>query len=373
MSKDYDSKLQGLKRRRQGGTSGLLAKSDSVALDSAFHVPLEEAYEKRSINKATRYALGALQEVDAQYTKNSYAQGDRVKNQLEKSLLGEIPVEFEYQGSVPLNVHIRGTSDVDLLVLRKGFVTIDISGAKNLRGEYSDWTGESGPQLLLRLRTRSASVLRAAFPEADVDTSGSKSIALSGGSLSRKIDVVPSHWHDTVDYQKTGEKKDREVCILDTSSAQTIKNYPFLHMHHINVKDILANGGAKKMIRLLKTLKVDSDRAALITLNSYDVAGLVWHFRSDALNVQRWNELSLVAVAQTELASFVVDKPRAMQLKTPDGTRCIIDSDEKFTALIFLYIEVNELAEAIAQELIGSAIKVTDEQVSRTLRSTVIA
>lgn len=371
MSTNYDSRLQNLKQRRQGSTQEQLAKA-VVALDSIYGRTLQESYEKRSAKKATRYALGALQEVDPEYTKNSYTQGDRVKNQLAKGLQGEIQITFEYQGSVPLNVHIRGISDIDLLVLHANYLTVDTYGAKNQRGGYVDWSGDSGPLLLTRMRSRSASVLRLAFPEVNVAV-GDKSIALSGGSLTRKVDVVPSHWHDSADYQLSGQIKDRAVCILDASVNTIIKNFPFLHMHYINVKDSLSVGGTKKMIRLLKTLKADSDYSNFISLNSYDIASLVWHFQTHSLIVQRWSELSLVAVAKEELTNLVGDKARVMQLKTPDGTRCIINSEEKFTALVFLYSEVIELSESIAKEVLGSVDAVSNDRILRALKTAVVA
>ena len=377
MSTNYDSRLQGLKLRRQG--QGLMAKSSTFSsdslhrADSIYKPPVEEAYEKRSAHKATRYTLGAMQEVDPDYTKNSFLQGDRIKNQLEKGLQGEIPITFEYQGSVPLNVHLRGTSDVDLLILRSGFVTVDVSGLKNQRGGYSDWHGEQPHQLLSRLRSRSASILRSAFPEAEIDISGSKSIAIEGGSLSRKVDVVPSHWYDTADFQHSGQKKDRGVCILDTSMNHTLKNYPFLHMHHVNEKEKNTNGGTKKIIRLLKTLKVDSDYAKQITLNSYDVAALVWNFSTAALYVQPWSELTLLATAQSELTTLVADKKRALRLRTPDGTRCVIDSEDKYLALVLLCSEVSQLAEAVAQEVMGLYEKMASDNVLKVLKSSVIA
>lgn len=371
MSTNFDSRLLSLKQRRQGTNQGFLG-NESLALDSVYKHQLEESYEKRALNKATRYALGALQEVDPGYTQNSYVQGNRVKNQLEKGLQGEVSIAFQYQGSVPLNVHIRRTSDVDLLVIRTEFVTIDPTGPKYLRGGYSSWHGESPPQLLGSLRTRSTSLLRLAFPEAEVDASGSKSIAMRGGSLTRKIDVVPSHWHDTANYQQTGEQKDRGICILDTSKGETVQNYPFFHMHQINEKDGRVNGGAKKMIRLLKSLKADSDNSKLITLNSYDIASLVWHFRDDALYVHPWNELSLVAAAQQELIKLLIDKEVTKQLRSPDNSRQIIDSDDKFKALIYLLLEVIDLANAVGQEVLGTDTKRTTDEILNALKSSPI-
>lgn len=355
MATNYDGRLQKLKVRRQGDAPYSIFAMDSLSkADSVYRPVIEERYEKRSSSKATRYALGTMQEVDPDYTTISYAQGDRVKNQLKNGLKDLIPVTFEYQGSVPLNVHIKSVSDVDLLVLLDNFITVNLDGAKNKAGHYTSWHGDSGLKLLKNLRNQSTEILKNAFPEVNVDILGSKSIALSGGSLRRKIDVVPSHWHDTIDYQTSYEKKDRGVSILDTSVNAIVSNLPFLHMHYISAKDISTNGGAKKTIRMLKNLKADSDHSSSISLSSYDIASLVWHFDTALLFVQPWNELSLLASAESQLRYLVVNKIHTMSLRTPDNTRCVIDSEGRFNAMVLLYSEVRDLAAEVAREISGN-------------------
>lgn len=370
MNKDFDVRLNSLKQRRSDQGRSAIA---GLSMDSWYRDSIQENYEKRSQNKATKYAFGAMQQVDPTYTQNSIEQGERVKNQLKRNLDGDIAVEFEYQGSVPLNVHIRGISDVDLLVLRTDACTYDPAGPRGQRGGYAGWHGESMVTLLTQLRNRGGSILRFAFPEATVDASGSKSIAIEGGSLSRKIDVVPSHWYDTIDYQISGDRKDRAVCVLDASTKQTVANFPFLHMHHIQKKDNATMGGAKKAIRLLKTLRADSERSDSITLNSYDIASLVWHMDHSVLNVFQWQELSLIANLQSVFGSYISNKDALMRLRTPDNTRCIINSEDKFNALVILFLELITLSEAVGREIIGSRIVSGNGDVLKALKECYIA
>jgi hypothetical protein len=179
-----------------------------------------------------------------------------------------------------------------------------------------------------------------------VDKSGAKAISLSGGSLQRKVDVVPSHWYDTVRYQFIGLEEERAVSILVKDEGRTMDNLPFLHMKHINDKNVRTWGGTKKVIRLLKNLKNDSDYASLITLSSYDIASLVWHFPDTSLQV--------------------------MKLQTPDGTRKVIDSSEKFTGLLLLSLEVDQLAEAVESDLTKAGI-ITGPTLEKRLREALVA
>jgi hypothetical protein len=290
-----------------------------------------------------------MQAVDAEYTANSIKEGERVKAQLQRGLTAAgIGHEFEYQGSVPLDIHLKKHSDIDLLVLHGDVLTYDRTGPAATSTGYTP-VQKTALQYVLEMRGACERILVNAYPEADVDTSGSKSITLSGGSLRRKVDVVPSHWHDTADYQRTKQKHDREVNILDKSVPMTLSNAPFLHMKKIEEKEQGTFGGAKKVIRFLKTLKADSDQK--IGLSSYDISSLVWHFDTVALIKPSYSELALVAVAQAELDGMCRNYDRTSRLWTPDGSRLIIDQADKFTALQKLSAEVTAVASDIASEL----------------------
>jgi hypothetical protein len=291
-----------------------------------------------------------MQELEAKYTKISFQEGGRVRGQLETALSNaNIPVTFEYQGSVPLNIHIRFASDIDLLVLHAGFVTVDWTGPR--AQTYNTLTGSAGNVLInmLALRQECESILEQKFPAVTVDKAGAKSISLSGGSLQRKVDVVPSHWHDTAAFQQSNAKHDREVKILNKDEYALISNRPFLHMQRIEEKDQSTNGGTKKVIRLLKNLKKDSLHD--IRLTSYDIAALVWHFKNDTLLKPYYLELSLVVEVQKHL-QFLVENPSVAKiLDVPDLSRKIIDTPEKLLSLQKLKSEIDELAIDIAREI----------------------
>lgn len=342
---NYTQKLANMRSRRLGffdSTNGL-SKSASFIEAAA----LTEAYETRAKTEAIKYALGAMQALESKYTQISFQEGERVRNQLNTGLQNAgIPATFEYQGSVPLNVHIRFDSDIDLLVIHDKFITFDGTGPK--ASAYNtiqvSVLGE-----MLTLRSKCEQILEQKFPAVTVDKSGAKSISLSGGSLQRKVDVVPSYWHDTATYQITKAKHDREVKILNKDEYSLISNRPFLHMLRIEEKDFATNYGAKKAIRLLKNIRKDAIKD--IKLSSYDIAALVWNFTNDALSKPYYLELSLVAETQRHLQFFVDNLEFTKTLDVPDLSRKIIDSPEKVLALQLLKMEVDQLAEDIAREL----------------------
>jgi hypothetical protein len=344
MPLDLDKRLANLRRRRVADADGTVAFAKSrFAADSAIARKIE-AYQTRAKDRAVEYVLGAMQAVDPEYTKKSIEEGKRVKNQLAAGLSHR--VTFEDQGSVPLDIHIKWVSDVDFLVLHADFVRLDWNGPS--ASTYVKV--ERNPMLeTMSLRCDCEKVLVDKFPAAKVDTTGAKSINISGGSLGREVDVVPAHWFDTADYQRTGQKHDRYVALVDKVKYEMVENRPFMHMKRIDDEDVLTAGGTKKVTRLLKTLRSDSDHK--IALSSYDIASLVWHFDTAKMRRQVSEELGLVGFAWETLRYLSANEPVATGLFTPDGSRKILNEPAKFLSLRYLSSDLEEMAIEVAREL----------------------
>jgi hypothetical protein len=68
---------------------------------------LREAYDSMSEEEPVKYAVGAMQPIDKEYTSKTFEEGDRVKAQLAKALNQPAETaEFEYQCSVTNDTHI---------------------------------------------------------------------------------------------------------------------------------------------------------------------------------------------------------------------------------------------------------------------------
>ncbi|MBB3398824.1 hypothetical protein [Rhizobium sp. BK060] len=351
MPRDISKRLTQLHTRRSG-----IDRLGRVAQDAAAEVLkksyLEEGWQKRAKDQPyTRYCLGAMQEVDKDYTRISVETAERVGKQLLEGLQAlDIPVEFRLQGSVPLNVHIRGVSDVDLLTLETSFLIYQNNGQKAQSGAYTP-TNKSSLSVLSTLRTEAEKILKVKYPAATIDTTGGKAIAVSGGSLPRPVDVVPSHWYDTVDYQASGLERDRGVYILDKKVPTTLSNYPFLHIHRINQQDIAAAAGLKKAIRLCKNVKNDAiEDGKKIVFPSFDIASTMYHCDLAGLRAGAYYELAVLAETQRFLDELYHSSEKAKSLWVPDGSRRIFDTDEKYEGLRSLSVEMDDLAKEVAKE-----------------------
>lgn len=326
---DYQDRLNRLRQRRSIPT---LEKS--ITLDSIGQYPLNEAFERVSSNPVIKYTAGAMEAMPKRSTEICWEEAMRVESQLQKRIIG-IDVRFRLQGSVPLDVHIEHSSDVDLLTLMKDRNTLQFLS-------HVRFQNDPNISSLMDLRSLCERQLALAFPAVEIDATGDKAISMTGGSLQRKIDVVPAVWHG-YDHQ---EEWERDISILHKQHQRLLNNRPFLHMKKINEKDQVTYGGAKRAIRLLKSLKRDSPRESLITLSSYDIASLVWHMDNQRLMLLREpKNIGLLIMAMRDL----IASPLTMFLKTPDDSRAIFEDQGKMTALKILFSELNVLNEDIRE------------------------
>lgn len=370
MARDINERLKQLNIRRKG--TDRLDVLDTHSYAEVLAKSLQsETWEKRAYAQPhTRYALGAMQAVDTRYTEISVETATRVGKKLVSSL--PMTVEFRLQGSVPLDVHIRGVSDVDLLTLDGWHLTYNPHGCR-----ASTYIGTSQTSLgaLVNLRREAERVLKSAYPAARVDCSGGKCIALSGGSLRRPVDVVPSHWSDNIEYQASQQEHDRGVTILDKHRQETIGNLPFLHIKRVHDRDTIAIGGLKKAIRLTKNVKNDAENESSASkLPSFDIAALLYHADVAALRMGYVHELAVLRETQRFLDWCYQNKAEARQLRTPDGSRPVLNTGDKFAALLTISVEMDRLAEAVAKEQLAGAVltQPTLMQIDEVLRHATI-
>ncbi|PYD29638.1 hypothetical protein [Pseudomonas syringae] len=349
MNTSINERINRLRSRRSG-----LDRSSVIAMDAKDFIVnrslTKEAWEHRVKDKPnTTFALGAMQEVDPTYTRISIETAERVSNQLSKRTSGNL--EFELQGSVPLNVHIRGVSDVDLLAIEADFHTYDTRGNMSTSGQYRSPTSRTSVGVLTARRGEISKALRDAFPAATIDTSGSKAIKLQGGSLARPVDVVPSHWHDTITYQASGQKHDRAVTILDSHKSTTIENWPFLHIKKVRERCETTGGGLRKSIRLCKNIKAELEAEGKpVTISSFDIASIMYYANMHSLSAGAYYELAILAETQRYLDYLWNNKEEARRFVVPDGSRFIFNSEDKFNGLLHLSVAMDSLLREVAKE-----------------------
>jgi len=195
-----------------------------------------------------------------------------------------------------------------------------------------------------------------------VDSSGAKSVTVSGGSLSRKIDVVPANWYDTNRYAQMQAKRFRAIQVLDVKSGLRVKNMPFLNNYLIIERDESTIGGLRKVVRLMKSLKYDSDS---IALSSYDLASIDYNMPEPQMRTFSGEEIALLVRLKTYLDSLVVNPLLRTEMLVPDESRKVFaPGHATLQGLDELRTEVDDLVEAVRQNLQRSFTKLSEARLA---------
>lgn len=200
---DYSQKLRQINNRYNPDSSMLVEQRMFSG---------ESAYDK----DVARYVMRAMKAVDEEYTKRTKAAGEAVKQHLKESLTN---VSYEYQGSVMTDTHIRGASDIDLLVLCEKFVGTDIFKVREelaktwkynsyqlgrlcqFDNSFSQYEGNSSQDMAF-LRAQIEKIMSRTYTICDI--SKPKAVKITNQNFHRDVDIVTSSWFQSLDYVLDG-------------------------------------------------------------------------------------------------------------------------------------------------------------------------
>ena len=349
---NFENRLTKLKDRRQG-TRELDLIEKGYATNATFDSRPIEYYESLTESAGVKYVIGAMAAVSPESTAVSINEGERVADTL-ISMLGtdNIHTVKRMQGSVALDIHIEGHSDVDMLIIYRDLVTVQVP---KLDGQPLAPCDDTRPMkdIIREVRTESEDKLTTRYYAANVDCTGNKSIALSGGSLKRKVDIVPACWHNCHDYQRSYLEHDRTIKVYHKGDHELIANKPFLHIKNVNDRDSIYDGNLKKVVRLMKNIVADlpaNKHRVAKRLSSYDITGIAFNMDS-RLRVPSFFPLALLQELNGYLCELSLDANARSSIEVPDKTRKVFDSEEKEEALELLREEVSALCYAVHKEI----------------------
>ena len=332
---DITSRLNNLSLRRSD--KALLAEKSYETFSKSFSQKRQDdsalLAEK---DKWTKYVLDSMAEVPRRSTEISFEEGEKVKKHLKDNLINyDLSAEFRFQGSVINNTHIKGYSDIDLLVITDKYYTLEKPQIPK--------TPYNGNPLddLNELRNVCSCILKDSYTCASIDTSGSKSIILSGGSLRREIDIVPANWfysnlynqYPQCDYLKGIQVYNKKENTRDT-------NYPFYNKELLNEKDLKSNYLYKSIVRLAKNVRCDSDNKVVQDISSYDIQAIFYYMNNNCF--QNISGIDVVPVMTKYLEQLLENPACYYSLKVPDKTRYIYEK-VSLDKLNLLYNEFNEI------------------------------
>ena len=325
---------------------------------------MEAFYESRKepwTGKRTRLAdllFASMSPVGNEDTQKSLDAGADVVAQLNKVL---DHVEFEYQGSVVADTHIKEASDIDLLVVNKRAFGWDkarvtdalraarakgvteaglcakLEGIMNMR----KYAGDSIKDLIEQ-DAKCKKFLCAIYP--DVDTSGSKAISVLNERLGRRVDVVNCQWFDDLQSILNGRVCPyRGIRIFNRATAKFEEvDFPFLRIRDMNTRDQETCGRFKQLIRFFKTLRADAVNAAGMKLSSFDIYSIV--YAMDPVDYNGCDRLGLARKLRDFLGNLVADREVARGIKEFGGVASLFEgSEEKLRDIETIHVELTLL------------------------------
>lgn len=333
-----------------------LEKLEARRLDTMVRASMaNEVYKSIRESESVRYAIGAMQPLDPEYTKNTFSQGERVRSQLEQRLA--TACDYEYQGSVTTDTHIKARSDIDLLAIRRGWLWLEPP-----QPAVQPYAGDPAEDMR-SLRRQIGAAAAAAFPAVEVDESKATCIRLCGGSLTREVDVVPASWFDTNDFARTKDSVHRGVKVFNKDSDAFVANTPRLHKHRIEERDRLTRGGLRKAARLLKTLMYDSD--GRVDMSSYNIVGIAYNIPERSLVTDAPRDLAVLEACFEYCSRLEHDPTLRAAIQVPDGHRAVFGDAPGATKpqLMALTKEIADLRRDILNENVRSFTKLVEANV----------
>ncbi len=310
-----------------------------------------------------KYIKLAMNEVDDTYTVKTIEAGNRAKAHLQAVQNG---IDYEFQGSVMTQTHIKGASDIDLLTLTNKYVSTDISTIRSILGSgtvnysylakqrmqrYSDnFSQYTGSYLddLRELRQSDETILKKWYHE-NCDTKKAKAVHVYNSDLRRDVDVVASVWYDSVGYVVNDKNKTyRGVAVYNKEKdCEESPSFPFLAIENVNSRSSLTGGRLKKMIRFLKNVRTDSE--VDIDLSSFEINAVCYDIPIEEYRDMHY--LNLVGLLWQKMYHLVNNAALVKQLPSVDGSEYVfIKKPEKLPELKKLKDEVWSIYDALTKQ-----------------------
>ena len=318
MNNNYSKRLTNLKSRYN---------PENQVLSKAF--PDLDSSKLAYTNVADEYVRFAMSAVDEKFTKDIMQAGLNVKTHLQRSLVN---VDYEFQGSVMTDTHIKANSDIDLLVISNRFYKVPSTVELNNQLQNtllnssqkevvrsilnaSTFIGNSNT-VLHENRLNAENTLQKQYDVCDIHKP--KSIHIYNKDLRKHVDTVIACYDDDMfSIKNLRESRSRGIKIYEKNVGTGKTDHPFYTIDCINNKSALAHGRLKKMIRFLKNFMHDSDYE-YSEIKSFGVNIICYNI--DVYRYASLHYVELLFIIKEQLKKIISDVNYRTSLKSIDGS-----------------------------------------------------
>lgn len=309
---------------------------------------ISESFSKNEFPDNIKYLVESMMPIDQKYNDKTLLAADRVQTHLHNGYKLHFNIAYKKQGSVTTGTNIKIHSDYDLLTI--------IDRYHYTEGQAkSPYTDSDPNDDIKELRKQSIKILKGIYDE--VDDKGEKSISIINKSLHRKVDVVFAYWYNSEKYEQDKNEYYRGIYLYNFPSGSKIKppDYPFAHIQNVNYKGQETADGSKRGIRLLKTLRADSD-TELKKLKSFQITSIVHNVKNANLIYSRGGEISIAKAISSEMGLILNNPEYRKQLKSPNGCETPFYNEDILPDVKLLKSDLDELIEDCSKEFLGSTV-----------------
>ncbi|MCL6258045.1 hypothetical protein M3O96_03035 [Aquiflexum sp. TKW24L] len=311
---------------------------------------ISKSFSAPDIPDNVKYMVESMLPINQKYNSRTIDAAIRVQKHLQDGFNLHFNRAYRTQGSVRTGTNIKVHSDFDLLTIIDKYFYPEVSNGNT-------YTDSDPKDDIKELRRQATKILKGIYD--DVDDTHDKCVSIFNKSLNRKVDVVFGFWYNSQKYEQTKVERNDEyyrgIYLYKFPNGPRELDYPFAHIHQVNSKGDTTTDGSRRGIRLLKTLRADSD-TELKSLKSFHLTTIVHAIENNNLAYSRGNELSIAKAISEELNKLIQDPTYRKGIKSPNGTETPLEKDEIVPEIKSLKADLDTLIEDSAREILNSQV-----------------
>lgn len=311
---------------------------------------ISKTFSASQLPDNVKYLIESMRPIDQKYNNKTIDAANRVQKHLQDGFNLHFNRTYRTQGSVRTGTNIKVHSDFDLLTIIDKYFYPEVSNGNT-------YTDSDPNDDIKELRKQATKILKGIYDE--VDDTHDKCVSIFNKSLDRKVDVVFGFWYNSQKYEQTkGERNDeyfRGIYLYKFPNGPRKLDYPFAHIHQVNSKGDTTTDGSRRGIRLLKTLRADSD-TELNSLKSFQITSIVHSIANLNLQYSPGNEITIAKAISDEMKKLIDEPTYRKEVKSPNGMETPLAKDETVPEIKRLKEDLDILIEDSAKEILNSQV-----------------
>ncbi|RZK42956.1 MAG: hypothetical protein EOO61_05145 [Hymenobacter sp.] len=319
-----------------------LAKLQNRRFDPGLHrVMLSESFNRSDIPEDIKYLVESMRPIGKDYNDRTIKAADNVQTHLENGFNVHFARAYRTQGSVRTGTNIKAHSDIDLLAIVDRYHYPEDH-------PISPYTASIPRDDIQELRKQATAILKAKYDEVNAD--GENCVSIFNKSLYRKVDVAFGFWYNSNEYDRTNDEYYRGIFLHKHPSCERKRDFPFAHLHNVNLKGDQTVDGFRRGVRLLKNLRADSE-VELQHLKSFQLTTIVHAIDNGQLYYRPGQEMSIAHAISGELTRLIDSPAYRQSIKSPNGMEQPLGKEGIEKDLLLLKADLDTLIEDAAKDI----------------------